>query len=58
MCISKCICVCMCKYVCFMCVCTRASMLRYVRQNCFSKIWNNVNKFFIIRAKFYFKYFS
>ena len=49
--------VCVCVYMCE-CVCVRASTLGYVIWTYFSKFGNNVNRFFIIRVKFYFKYFS
>ena len=35
-----------------MCVCVRATRLGYVRNTYFSKIRNNINKFFIILTKF------
>jgi hypothetical protein len=39
-------------------VCVRAGRLGCVRWSYFSKIGDNINKFFIVLAEFYFKYFS
>jgi len=57
-CVRVCVvCVCMCVWCVCVCVCARIGW-GYVRYTYFSKIRNDVNTFFIIRAKFCFKYFS
>jgi hypothetical protein len=39
-------------------VCVLPGILGFVKSTHFSKIQNNMNKFFIIREIYYFKYFS